>query len=56
MDHVDEEVCAHGEGVSYVETKGVLVVTESARAAAFEIVRVQVNVNEGEVVSGLLIS
>ena len=56
MKRVDGEVCAHGGGVSYVKTKGVLVVTESAGTAPFESVRVQVAVNEGEVVSSLLIS
>ena len=56
MDHVDGEVCAHGGGVSYGKTKGVLVVTESACVAPFESVRVQVHVNEGEVFSSLLIS
>ena len=36
MKRVDGEVCAHGGGVSYVKTKGVLVVTESAGPAPFE--------------------
>jgi hypothetical protein len=56
MERVDGEVCAHGAGVSYGKTKGVLVVIESAGAAPFESVRVQVAVNEGEIYSSLLIS
>ena len=47
MERVDGEVCAHGGGVSYGKTKGVLVVTESAVTAPFENIRVQVVVNEG---------
>ena len=56
MECVDGEVCAHGGGVSDGETKGVLVVAESASAAPFEGVRVEVTVDESEVVPGLFIS
>ena len=56
MERVDGEVGAHGGGVSDGETKYVLVVAEGASTAPFEGVRVKVRVNEGEVVSGLLVS
>ena len=36
MERVDGEVCAQGGGVSNGNTKGVLVVTESAGPAPFE--------------------
>ena len=40
MERVDGEVCAQGGGVSNGNTKGVLVVAESAGPAPFEGIRV----------------
>ena len=53
MQGVDGEVCTRGGGVSDGNTEGVFVVAESASAAPFEVVRVEVTVNESEVVPGL---